>query len=90
MFKKTHRYQLFHSVECQKAWYKPIHDAKVKVSNKAMFRSLKNDNVKLTRRTCLGLICNGEKTFMSEGPWNRVCKKCKEKEPAYDSMVYAS
>ncbi len=30
----------------------------------------------LKKRVCLGPSCLGEKTFMSKGPFNRVCERC--------------
>ncbi len=32
--------------------------------------------VDLRERICLGVMCHGEKTFMSKSPFNRVCERC--------------
>ena len=34
------------------------------------------NNHELQERICLGVLCNGEKTFMSEGVHNRICIPC--------------
>ena len=33
-------------------------------------------NKRIGYRTCLGFWCRGEKQFKSEGPHNRICKRC--------------
>ncbi len=31
----------------------------------------------VAQRACIGLLCKNGETFLSEGPWNRTCPKCK-------------
>lgn len=35
-------------------------------------------------RTCLGVLCNGEKSFMSAGIYNRVCERCAASDENYE------
>lgn len=35
-------------------------------------------------RTCLGPICKGRKTFLSEGPHNRLCERCRARANELD------
>lgn len=39
----------------------------------------------VTKKYCIGINCRGEKTFMSQGKYDRVCQACQNVQNGFDN-----